>query len=112
MSYVEQFVHLRPSQFNTTQNQKPVQVNSLHSSWEAEYRKQKPIYTEVFQHALNWLPIDPEGDAPRTEVKAATNNIILPQQMLIGWADSSTHISYWRKQQHLTNSQTHQHIVL
>ncbi len=60
------------------QNLNPFKGSLLHSSWEADDWKQQPIHTEVLQHALNWLSIDPERDAGCTKVKTTTNDIILP----------------------------------
>lgn len=60
----------------------------LDSSREAGHREEEAVRVEVLKHALDWLAIDPEGDAGHTEVQAAAHHVLCSEKMLVGWVDS------------------------
>lgn len=74
------------------------------SSGETDHRTQECVGAEILQHALHRLTVHSEGNARRTEVQATADDIILPQQALIGRADPATDASYaWIKGLQLFN---------
>lgn len=50
---------------------------------EADNREEESVCVEVLKHALNRLPVDPEGHAGSTQVQTAADHIIGVQQVLV-----------------------------
>lgn len=55
----------------------------LDASREADHREEEAVHVEVLKHALNWVSVDPEGDAGHTQIQAAADNIICSQGVCI-----------------------------
>lgn len=56
----------------------------LHSSREADDRKEEAVHIEVFKHALNWVAVNTEGDTGHAQIQTAADNIICSQGVCVG----------------------------
>lgn len=50
--------------------------HSLDPCGEADDREKEAVCVEILKHALNRLPVDPEGDAGSAQVQAAAHHIL------------------------------------
>lgn len=48
----------------------------LNTCREADNRKEEAVCVEVLEHALNRLPVDPEGHAGRAQIQTAADHVV------------------------------------
>lgn len=57
--------------------------HSLDPRGEADDWEEEPVRVEILKHALNRLPVDPEGDAGSAQVQAAAHHVLRGQDVLV-----------------------------
>lgn len=48
----------------------------LYTCREADYREEEPVCVEVLEHALDRLPVDPEGHTGSSQIQTAADHIV------------------------------------
>lgn len=69
----------------------------LDTCWEAHHREEEPICVEVLKHPLHRLPVDAEGDAGHSKVKATAHHVIWSQEVLVDGGYGSGYAAWWAK---------------
>lgn len=51
---------------------------------EADDREEQAIQVEVLKHALDWMPIDSEGNTGHAQIQTATDHVLCCQDVVTG----------------------------